>query len=643
MDGTGFEIDIVVPSDSVESAAVKVARLSERLEASKSASERSAEAMRAGAAAYDAAEKTATKAAVAVEKIGLQIDNQKKKLAAAMNAGDEKAFWRAATALEKFNEAQRKAAAVSASANAAVVREAAELDKLTVASERAQGEHARLAKAMSESKAGQVAIAKSAPTGAVNEMSEAFGKLGGPLGIAGQRAFGVADAWKKMTRSMGSAGVYAAIAVGIVAIVAGLTAVAVAAAAATAKILLFSIGASDAAQSNRRLADGIARSVEGGKILNDKLDELATRVPQTREELSSMASSLAASGLRGQELADALDEAAVKAARLKWGPDFGRQLLTLDAQAKRFSANVAGIFGGLDTSKVESGLARLVALFDKDTASGRAMKTLFESVFQPLADNLGDVSVQVERYFLLFEIQALKLAIAIKPHASMILTAAKAFGVLALIIGGALALAVGVLVVGIGMMAVGFGALVAVVVAVVAGLVWLGAQIESVGQKVGTWLAGSFESAISFLRSISLAEIGANIVQGLADGIASGGAAVLASITGVADGAIVAAKKALGIASPSKVFAEIGGYTAEGMQQGVDAGADGVQSSFRSMVAPPTARSSSDAPASKSGHTFQITIQAGGGDAPSIAAAVRAVLLDVLEGDVMQIGGGVPA
>lgn len=644
LNGTGFEIDISVPADSVESAAVKVAMLAAGLDTAKSAAVKAAEALRAGNVEYDEAAKTADRAAKSVESLATRIAAKQADLRKAMDTGNDKAATSAARALQRLNVRMEEAAKVAAEKKAALDAAGAALANLEAAETAAAAEATRFADAEKAANEELRAMQKAAPTGKVNEMAEGLGKLGGPLGTAGQRAFGLADAWKKLGTSMGAAGPYVAIAVALVAIVAGLAAIAAAAVVAAAKLLTFATRLADTARANRLLADGVARSVEGGKLLNDKLDELATKVPQTRDELLGMAGDLAKTGLRGAALADELEKAAVKAAELKWGPNFATQLLSLESQAKRFNANVATIFGGLNVDKLETGLARLVALFDANTASGKAMKTLFESIFQPLADNLGDVAVEVEKYFLLFEIQVLKLAIAIKPHASMILTLAKIFGVLALVIGGALAFAIGVVAVGIAMMAVAFGVLVAAVLAVVAGVVWLTEQFQQLSESAVNGVVAAFQQVSEYLSNISLSEIGANIIKGLADGILGGGAAVVSAITGVTGNAISAAKNALGIASPSKVFAEIGGYTSEGMVQGVEGGTADVQGAFDAMVAPPGPAGAPLASAAPSGgHTFQITIEAAGGDGKSIAAAVREVLLDILEGDVTQIGSAVPA
>jgi len=79
-------------------------------------------------------------------------------------------------------------------------------------------------------------------------------------------------------------------------------------------------------------------------------------------------------------------------------------------------------------------------------------------------------------------------------------------------------------------------------------------------------------------------QLGVNMVQGLVNGIVSMAQAPVGAIRDIAQRGINAAKSALGIASPSKVFAEIGGYTAEGFTGGIDDEAATVEQSATSMA-----------------------------------------------------------
>lgn len=93
------------------------------------------------------------------------------------------------------------------------------------------------------------------------------------------------------------------------------------------------------------------------------------------------------------------------------------------------------------------------------------------------------------------------------------------------------------------------------------------------GKAFGLWLAG----LINLLADLTgkMFGFGANLVGGLINGIASMGGALKDSITGVGDSAINWFKEKLGIHSPSRVFAALGGFTMAGLTQGLQDGAQG--------------------------------------------------------------------
>lgn len=79
-------------------------------------------------------------------------------------------------------------------------------------------------------------------------------------------------------------------------------------------------------------------------------------------------------------------------------------------------------------------------------------------------------------------------------------------------------------------------------------------------------------------------QAGSDLISGFANGIAGNAGAVVDAVIGAAGDAIQAAKRILGIASPSKVFTEIGGFTAEGMAGGIDKGAHRVAGAAKRMA-----------------------------------------------------------
>lgn len=77
---------------------------------------------------------------------------------------------------------------------------------------------------------------------------------------------------------------------------------------------------------------------------------------------------------------------------------------------------------------------------------------------------------------------------------------------------------------------------------------------------------------------------GGDIAGGMAAGVTAGGPEIAAAVTAAAQDAVNAAKVALGIHSPSKVFAGLGRYSALGLAQGMNDNAGTVASAGASMA-----------------------------------------------------------
>ena len=76
----------------------------------------------------------------------------------------------------------------------------------------------------------------------------------------------------------------------------------------------------------------------------------------------------------------------------------------------------------------------------------------------------------------------------------------------------------------------------------------------------------------SIFKSFSWSSIGSNIISGIANGISSGASAIISAARSAAQAALNAAKRFLGIASPSKVMRDqVGKFIPEGMAVGIEA------------------------------------------------------------------------
>lgn len=83
------------------------------------------------------------------------------------------------------------------------------------------------------------------------------------------------------------------------------------------------------------------------------------------------------------------------------------------------------------------------------------------------------------------------------------------------------------------------------------------------------WVAGIGRSITSFFEDFSLVGMGRDIILGLAQGITGAAGAAVGAITGVAGDLLSSAADVLGIASPSKAFAEHGRDIDEGLAMGI--------------------------------------------------------------------------
>lgn len=145
-------------------------------------------------------------------------------------------------------------------------------------------------------------------------------------------------------------------------------------------------------------------------------------------------------------------------------------------------------------------------------------------------------------------------------------------------------------------------------------------KLSGVVSEVGK-LPGKIVSKLSGLKD-RMTRIGKDMIQGMINGIKNMASSLVGSAKGVVDDAVQGAKNLLGIHSPSRVFMEIGKYTVEGLEQGLDRNA-GLAERASAALARGVTKGYEDGATALSALTAPVPISAGAN--PSIAANLSSI------------------
>lgn len=457
----------------------------------------------------------------------------------------------------------------------------------------------------------------------LSKVRGAVGALGGPLGTLGGTAGGVAQGFAELSGVMGASKAAALLGVvGVVALTAAVVALTAAAVAGVLALAKWGVGLADAARSAdlaREAAEAADTSLVG---MRDTISGLADETGQTEAGLRELTRTLREAKVSADDMPAALRAAALAETALGQGgsADFvenikagkvavadlaaeteaafggivAKQMRSLDAQSARLSRNISGLFGGLDIEPALQGMSTLVGLFEEGTIAGDTMKFLFETIFQPIVDQAANAAFAVEAFVLGLLIGMTKIFIAVKPAIKAVTeffgfedTALEDTMASITDVGEFLAPVLVGLVAAFAAVAAVVGVVVAAIVAVPVAMLGIPVIIQHVVSAGLDFLMAGFNRVVEFLTGIDLGEVGRNMMQGLAAGITSAGSAIWTAISAPISNAISGVKSMLGIASPSRVFAEIGGFTGEGFAVGVDDAAPAAQEALAAMVEPP--------------------------------------------------------
>lgn len=361
-----------------------------------------------------------------------------------------------------------------------------------------------------------------------------------------------------------------------------------------------------------------------GLGFNDVAEALAKN---TKTSLAEAQTALLQGRVRLGEGAAALRTAIEK----KFGGVNLAKMLDFDVMKRKVGELLQSLTSGINIEPMLNALKDFFAVFDQSTETGQALKKLVTVFGETLVTAISTGLPIAKGFFEELVLDATKLY---REILKLELRFYEAFGPnvfknIDLVSTGAkiAKVAIATLTVAVGLLGVTTAIALIPLVTIVAGLA-LG-----IGIAVAQWmlLKKGFDAVVDFVPKFARAlgnkeswkNLGADIVQGLLDpllGFARRGEEIGSSFK-------AGFKKALGIASPSKVFREYGENTAEGFGSGVERRAPFVADKLENMAA---------APASSSGGAGggvtvtmpigNITIQVDGSrhhDAASLVAEIR--------------------
>ncbi len=120
----------------------------------------------------------------------------------------------------------------------------------------------------------------------------------------------------------------------------------------------------------------------------------------------------------------------------------------------------------------------------------------------------------------------------------------------------------------------------------ISGVISWGASLASAGMSAASRLVSTVISGVSSLPS-QMMSVGANIVNGIIQGVTNAASSLFSTLQDLASSALSAAKKALGIKSPSRVFRDqVGQWIPAGIAAGISGNADIVEDAMKELESP---------------------------------------------------------
>lgn len=283
------------------------------------------------------------------------------------------------------------------------------------------------------------------------------------------------------------------------------------------------------------------------------LADMGVTVADIAQKMGMSQAQLTAQMKKGTVNAQQLNAALATLATQKGAAALEAQSLSLTNQWARLQELITQLFEDVDTSGFMKGLKSVIDLFDQSTASGKAMKAGITAVFNAIFKVASWVFPWIKKAIEYVIIAALKIYIAFKPVIKTFQDLFKAGGpnvdwlyFFKLALGGIVDIASGV----------------------AKGIMMVVSAVK--------WVIAAFKGGEDAAK---------NLVQGLINGIKNGTGMVVDAIKGMGSSAMNALKGLLGIHSPSKVFAQLGGHVGAGFAMGLDGSHQAVGNASQRMAA----------------------------------------------------------
>lgn len=523
---------------------------------------------------------------------------------------------------------------------------------------------------------------------AIKQLTEAAKQMPGPIGAAAGKL--------EFLRKVVSTGAFK-----LAAMAAGITLLVAVTIKAIKSLANYTVEQANARRSELLRLEGIGKirtmfsmmagvHDQSGKQMQGSIDKLTSRYAVSRDQLVQYGTQLHNLNLRGKQWESALEGMAIKASTqgdaqaqlfAGWASYYnyaGRSVDTLtdkvktrlggiakaqmkDAtvQAGKLQESFAMLTSGVDIEPLLTAKKEFNDIFSQNTASGEYLKGLFGRMMQPLIDGLTAawhfmkivfqdaiiLALELDNAYLRLKI-SLKKAFAMgdakqalqglkDPLAHMLIIFA-ALGS-ALIIQGIIALGGALL------------GLAAAALPLAASMLVAAAPFLLVGAAIAGLIL-LVTNLYDLWNEIDWSGLGKSVIDGLLHGLDTAADAVGKVVDGIASDIMSAFKGALGISSPSKVFAGYGKEIPRGVALGIKQAAPEAKEAAAKMApkapAPMEAKPAAAGGGGARGNTTTvnlggITVNAASGDtAQSLAADLQREIERIFEGLAVQLGGG---